>query len=256
MASRRPLREYGTTPDFAAAGLGYKKQISLRNMYLNGVGIGEAACKAIAEYLMWPGCPTESLYLSNNPFGDAGAIALARGLAVNKSLRVSLASCCVNINGARAILEALQGHPRLQSLNMSQSNPTKDLETRYNYLGDDVIDALEIFFTSGPQTLRPLELGTTGMTLPAICSVVENVLRSDSLVLFTLKSVHGQIIPEINTLVNDHMKRKIQRLYNFNVTTFEAQEKRWLRSPKDVRFNDSMSHNRDVGLALRGKKTL
>ena len=108
MSSRRPLREYGTTPDFAEAGLGYKKQISLRNMYLNGVGIGEAACKAIAEYLMWPGCPTESLYLSNNPFGDAGAIALARGLAVNKSLRVSLASCCVNINGARAILEALQ----------------------------------------------------------------------------------------------------------------------------------------------------
>lgn len=226
-------------------------------MYLNGVGIGEAACKAIAEYLMWPGCPKEFLYLSNNPFGDAGAIALARGLAVNKSLlRVSLASCCVNINGARAVLEALQGHPRLQSLNMSQSNPTKDLETRYNYLGDDVIDALEIFFTSGPQTLRPLELGTTGMTLPAIFSVVENVLRSDSLVLFTLKSVHGQIIPEINTLVNNHMKRKIQRLYNFNVTTFEAREKRWLRSPKDVRFNDSMSHNRDVGLALRGKKIL
>ena len=154
------------------------------------------------------------------------------------------------------ILEALQGHPRLQSLNMSQSNSTKDLETRYNYLGDDVTDARDIFITSGPQTLKLLELGTTDMTLPAICSVVENVLRSDSLVVFTLKSVHGQIIPEIKTLVNDHMNRNIQRLYNIDVTTFEAQEKRWLRSPKEVRFIDSMYRNRDVDLALHGKKIL
>ena len=255
-ASRHPLREYGTTPDFAELGLSDKTHITLRNIYLNAVGIGEAACKAIAEYLMWPGCPIESLYLSNNPLGNAGAINIARGLAVNKSLlRVSLASCGINTDGARAILEALQGHPRLQSLNMSQSNSTKDLETRYNYLGDDVTDAPEIFITSGPQALRLLELGT-GMTLPAICSVVENVWRSDSLVVFTLKSVHGQIIPEIKTLVNDHMNRNIQRLYKIDVTTFEAQEKRWLRSPKDVRFINSMYGNRDVGLALRGKKIL
>ena len=83
-ASRHPLREYGTTPDFAELGLGYKKHITLRNIYLNAVGIGEAACKVIAEYLMWPGCP--SLCLSNNPLGDAGATNNARGLAVNKSL--------------------------------------------------------------------------------------------------------------------------------------------------------------------------
>ena len=87
---------------------------------------------------------------------------------------------------------------------MSQSNSTKDLETRYNYLGDDVTDARDIFITSGPQTLKLLELGTTDMTLPAICSVVENGLRSDSLVVFTLKSVHGQIIPEIKTLVSGY----------------------------------------------------
>ena len=94
------------------------------------------------------------------------------------------------------------------------------------------------------------------MTLPAIFSVVENVLRSDSLVVFTLKGVHGQTVPEIKTLVNNHMKRNIQRLYNIDVTTFEAQEKRWLMSPKDVRFIDCMYRNRDVGLALRGKKIL
>ena len=100
-ASRHPLKEYGTTPDFAELGLGYKKHIILRNIYLNAMGIGEAAGKAIAEYLMWPRYPIESLYLSNNPLGDAGAIAFARGLAVNKSLlRVSLASCGINTNGA------------------------------------------------------------------------------------------------------------------------------------------------------------
>ena len=130
-ASRHPLRGHGTIPNFAELRLGYRKHITLRNIYLNAVGIGEAACKAIAECLMWPRCPIESLYLSDNPLGDAGAIAIARGLAVNKSLLcVSLASCGINTNGARAILEALQGHPRLQSLNMSQSNSTEDLETR------------------------------------------------------------------------------------------------------------------------------
>ena len=54
------MREYGTNPDFDELGLGSKIHIPLRNIYLNAVGLGEAGCKAIAEYLTWPGCPVES----------------------------------------------------------------------------------------------------------------------------------------------------------------------------------------------------
>ena len=94
------------------------------------------------------------------------------------------------------------------------------------------------------------------MTLPATCAVVADVLRSESIVLFSLKSVHSKLLPDIKKFVRDQMGNNIERLYHMDAATFEAQEKRWLVSPKDVRHIDSMYRNRDTGLALRGVKPL
>lgn len=86
---------------------------SLRHIYINAVGIGQCAYKSLATYLSSPHCTMESVYLSNNPKGDAGAEALAKGLASNKSLlRLTLASCGLKSEGAKSILQALIGHPR------------------------------------------------------------------------------------------------------------------------------------------------
>ena len=142
---------YWTNSQLGELGMGFKSQLPLRNIYLNAVGIGEAGCKAIAAYLVLPECPIESLYLSNNPIGDAGAMALAKGLKANQSLlRLSLKSCCMKTEGGKAILEALQKHPRLMSLNMSQSFATEDLRTRHNFFEDGLTNHLRAFIANGP----------------------------------------------------------------------------------------------------------
>lgn len=61
----------------------HDRPIPLRHIYLNAVGIGQSARKSLAIYLSSPHCAVESVYLSANPMGDAGANVLAEGLASN-----------------------------------------------------------------------------------------------------------------------------------------------------------------------------
>ena len=60
-------------------------QLPLRHLYLNGTGISVQACRAIGKYPASPTCALQSLYISNNPIGDAGAFAIAAGLEANKN---------------------------------------------------------------------------------------------------------------------------------------------------------------------------
>ena len=53
------------------------------------------------------------------------------------------------------------------------------------------------------------------------------------------------------------MQGNIRQLYEgINVTHFDAEEKRWLISPKNVRLINSAHRNRDAGLARRGQLNL
>ena len=58
---------------------------------------------------------------------------------------------------------------------------------RYNDLEDDVVDSVKTL-VSNSKTLRMLELGTTGMTLSALESISEEVVKSETLVVFSAKS--------------------------------------------------------------------
>jgi Ran GTPase-activating protein (RanGAP) involved in mRNA processing and transport len=105
--------------------------LPLRHIYLNGVGIGVKAATAIAKYLALPQCGLHSLYVTNNPMGSAGVIALAAGLKQNKSLvRLTLASVGLSDDGAIELAEALYNHSCLSVLDIGQSYATVDLGTR------------------------------------------------------------------------------------------------------------------------------
>ena len=117
-----------------------KGQLPIRNLYINAVGVGDKACKAIAAFLCSPACGLESIFMSNNPIGDNGASELSKGLQRNKTLlRLSMASCGLKSQGASAIFTALSAHPRVMTLNVGQSYATKDLGSRYNFLTDEVV---------------------------------------------------------------------------------------------------------------------
>lgn len=138
----------------------HRENLPLRNIYLNATGIGKSGCEAIGDYLSSPHCKLESLYMSCNPVGDAGAIPLAKGLAANKSLlRLSMTSCGLKSPGAEAILTALQAHPRLMALNIGQSYATEDLSARYNWLDDRTVPSIKALIHAS-KTLKMLELGT------------------------------------------------------------------------------------------------
>ena len=60
------------------------------------------------------------------------------------------------------------------------------------------------------------------------------------------------VSPEVKATVNARIKANVERLYDKEVAEFEADDKRWLISPKDARLIDSGYRNRDAGLARRG----
>lgn len=231
--------------------------IPLRHIYLNAVGIGQSACKSLTMYLSSPHCALESVYLSANPVGDAGANALAEGLGNNQSLlRLTLASCGLKSQGVKRILQDLQRHPRLMTLHMGQSYATEDLNMRYNYLEDEVVDSVKALL-SNCKSLRMLELGTTGMTLSALESISTEVVRSTTLVVFSAKSVHGKVSTRVKLPVKERIENNIRQQYGgIDGARFMAEEKRWLISPKDVRLIGSAYRNRDSGLARRGQLVL
>lgn len=52
------------------------------------------------------------------------------------------------------------------------------------------------------------------------------------------------------------MAKNMAKYYHMDAAQFEAEEKRWLISPRDVRLIDSGYRNRDAGLARRGQLIL
>ena len=223
-----------------------------RHLYLNAVGAGKEACKAIANFLTSPACALESLYMSNNPVGDKGATELSAGLRNNKCLlRLSMDSCGLKGEGAGTMFDALSNHPRLMTLNAAQSFATKDLGSRYNFLTDDAVQPL-VSLILECKTLRMLELGPTAISWPLIDVIIETIGRSESLVAVSLDNVYGKVPVDLRNQLRAHLEGNIRRIYpNMTVEEFQDRERRWLISPKDVRLIDSSYRNRDAGLARR-----
>ena len=57
--------------------------------------------------------------------------------------------------------------------------------------------------------------------------------------------------------MNERIKENIPQLYwGIDAARFDAGDRRWLISPKDVRLIDRAYRNRDTGLARRGQLIL
>lgn len=142
------------------------------------------------------------------------------------------------------------------TLHMGQSFATEDLGMRYNYPEDDVVNSVKKLVSSC-ETRRMLELGMTGMTLSALEAISEEVVRSETLVVFSAESVYDKASTGVKLPVNERIKENIRYLYGaIDVACFDAEEKRWLISPKDLRLIDSAYRNKDAGLARRGQLVL
>ncbi|KAF2240083.1 RNI-like protein [Viridothelium virens] len=139
------------------------KPLPLRHLYLNANGIGASAAAEISRFLGVASCALESLYLSNNPLGDAGINALSSQLSTNSSLRrLSLQSIGLKDSGAISLFTSLTPHPNLRTLDVSQNSATEDLNSRYNYLTASVVPTLVSLISHSPH-LEYLDLGSTAI---------------------------------------------------------------------------------------------
>ncbi|MCJ1331138.1 hypothetical protein MMC10_007825 [Thelotrema lepadinum] len=246
--------------------------ISLRHLYLNANGIGLEAAASISRFLRSPICGLESLYLSNNPIGDAGATVLSSGLVHNTTLkRLMLSSIGLTSAGAIPLLEALQGHQTLVALDLGQSYATEDLDTRFNWISDTAATAVEKFVKCTP-SLRYFVIDYNAFTYTALNQILKSAVIDDganrNICWFEARNVvrpddktntkAAQINHRFKRQVKKQLHENVGRLYDgMNYQEFDAKERRKLFTPMEsVRQIDSVYRNRDAGMARRGLKFL
>jgi hypothetical protein len=66
----------------------------------------------------------------------------------------------------------------------------------------------------------------------------------------------GQESARLTKAVKEKLRANVQREFGVGYEEFEAEEKRFLMSPRDVRLIDSVYRNRDAGMAKRGETKL
>ncbi|KAK3706710.1 hypothetical protein LTR37_012554 [Vermiconidia calcicola] len=241
------------------------QSLALRHLYMNACGIGERACKQIAQYLQSPHCTLESLYISSNPIGHAAAV-LADGLRNNKSLkRIALQSCGLKDENIISLADALKDNHTITALDIGQGYATEDLGMRFNWITDQSADALVSLIKTSK--LQYLNLSYTPMSQTALSKVLEAISGSDSLVWFHAKPLvtgdkdaasvkAGQEHARLYKLARERLHKNVKKQYDMDYVHFESEHKRFLISPKDVRFIDSVYRNRDAAAARRGLKKL
>ncbi|CAI6093467.1 unnamed protein product [Clonostachys chloroleuca] len=258
-------------------------KLPLRNMYMNGCGISTKASQAIASFLSSPHCGLESLYMSCNPIGNDGALALASALRNAPCLaRLSLQSVGASTQGVTALCEALAGHPGIRSIDLGQAFATQDLGQAYNYIEEDALPSIARMIQSTPR-LEYLNLAHCPVTPPQLASLLAPaILESPSLLYYsafpilpdptktepTFRPSRDQTLVDpgqrsklqvaSEKAIRAHLEAHVRARYGEEMTyvQFLADEKRWLVNDREVRKIDSVYRNRDAGLARRHLMTL
>ena len=230
--------------------------LGLRNIYLNGNGIGPKAAESISGFIASPRCLLESLFLSCNPIGDKGAISLSKGIETNPSLlRLTLASCGLKNAGGKSILRSLSSHPTIQTLNLGHSFATQDINQRYNWF-EDGLEVDVIHLIEQCPTLRVLNLGYTALTHPAIETIASSIPNS-TLFSYIIDSIYPAVNrperPRIKREITATLEKNVKVVYGpeMSLSEFNDGPLRFLRNTPDVRFIDSVYRNRDMQKARR-----
>ncbi|KAF6233284.1 hypothetical protein HO173_008575 [Letharia columbiana] len=180
---------------------------SITNIWLKRNPLGPIASTALSESITKT-LKLRTLDLDQTELGDGG-VAHLFSLLANHHSPTSLRHIYLNAVGI--------GYSACKSLADYLSSPhctldfaPENLGIRYNYLGDDVVDSVKVLVSSC-ETLRMLELGTTGMTRSALESISEEVVKSETLVVFAPKSVYNKVSTRVKLSVNERIKENVRQ---------------------------------------------
>jgi hypothetical protein len=204
--------------------------------------------------------------MSNNPVGNEGVKALSTGLAQNSTIkRLTMQSVGLGDAGVGALVDALQGHPTLRTLDVGTSYATEDLGQAYNVLTCESVPHITRLIKSST-ILEYLDLGAVVMDTTSLNVLLGTASHSPSLLFYsatpTARQSHRDTDLEHTRLkaqLKARLTANVQAKHGSNVTydQWHSDEKRWCISDKtDVRKIDSVYRTRDMGLARRGLKKL
>lgn len=241
---------------------------NLETIYINGNGAGPAGSAAIARFLRSPTCKLKYLMMSSNPLGDAGALALATGVARNTTLEVlTVASCGLSSRGASALCHALAHHPRIRHLDLASRFTTADLGQRFNHICDDAVSAINAVVAN--PSLRFLHLGYVALSRHGLDEVRDAVVSSPSLVGFEAVRIMPSEEAEqasgqtCSMRVRQALEANYLRLYGGEGQVADGVPyedfismsgvSRLLRNTPGVRLIDSVYRTREKGNTAKGK---
>ncbi|KAJ6567688.1 hypothetical protein DFH09DRAFT_1314207 [Mycena vulgaris] len=223
------------------------RDVPLRNLYLNADGIGEKAAVAIAGYLAHPICKLESLYLGSNPVGDAGALPMAEALKSNKRLlRLSMCSTGLTSKGVSALCAALSTHPRIISIDFASSLTTRVHGQRFNNLGDIAIPQI-VSLMKNP-TMRHVDLGRTAFSAAGLEEVKAAVADTNLCEFHAFRKLGPEEAPSCPLATRRALEANVKKFYPAEESYDSFSNglgARFLYSPEDVRFIDSVYRTRD-----------
>ena len=94
-----------------------------KNSKKNTKKCGEAELHAISKYLMHKSCKLQTLYLNGNAIALQGAMNLAQGLCINKTVKIlDLSRNQLGTKGTQLICDALNTSMSLKSLDLSYND--------------------------------------------------------------------------------------------------------------------------------------
>jgi hypothetical protein len=138
---------------------------------------------------------------------------------------------------------------------MSHSYTTPDLNARYNYIEDGASVSI-ISMITNLRTLRYLCLGYTAMSAKSLDDL-KPAIRSSNLLFYQATSLHASHNKEMKE-IRETLEANIKAYYGEDMTysKFLDGNLRFLRSPPDVRYIDSVYRNRDAAKAKRKEMIL
>ncbi|CAF3913298.1 unnamed protein product [Adineta steineri] len=180
---------------------------TLKHLYLDTNGLTVKSGRIIRLYFEQNENHLESLYLSCNALGDAGTCEIAAGLKHDKHLkRLGLASNCIGVDGARALVDVLIDHTSLVQLNLGYMKATILLGGLDNVIGDE--GAIEISrLIRSNQHIRSIDLTFNGISQKGLIQLKDALKQNQTLT--TLKILQfGQVL---NELTKEEINTKIEQ---------------------------------------------
>ena len=178
---------------------------TLKHLYIDTNGLTVKSARVIRTHFEEHDNHLETLYLSCNAFGDAGACELAAGLKHDRRLtRLGLASNCIGVEGARALTDALLDHPALEQLNLGFMKATIVLGGLDNVIGDEGATEISRLIRAN-QHLRSIDLTFNGLSQAGRMELRDALKENRTLTTLTVVQfgvVHSDLIKEeINTML-------------------------------------------------------